>query len=241
MRFSNVLRYGLWLGLLATADANRREYKGMTTPWLPHLVLNTLILLLPDLYHLLPQPGDGRSMAEQTYRLAHDLIGAAAEDNPDYAEYIAPVTIGYLLSHPRFDIYKGDLGKIRILGFGLDAIPHGLAGYTLTRLTRRTTYYAARRIGPDTWIGKLLRWGDRHPVLLTLMALSAATTLWEGEEYAVHNYELAQRDNDPTKINMQWDIEDTERDAAANIIGWALGILAELRSKKYPMRSEPEG
>jgi hypothetical protein len=52
MRASDLARYGLWCGIVVTAEGNRREYH-MATTWLPHLATNTLSLLLPDIYRML--------------------------------------------------------------------------------------------------------------------------------------------------------------------------------------------
>src|SRR5690606_29274168 len=45
-------RYGIWLGLLGAANANRLCF-GLATTWLPHLLGNTIALLLPEIYQLL--------------------------------------------------------------------------------------------------------------------------------------------------------------------------------------------
>src|SRR5689334_1046192 len=98
MRFSNLVRYALWIGLLETANANRREYR-MLTPWVPHLVENTFFLLLPEIYEVLPEPTEAHpteSTFEKSYRAAHDLIRAAAHDNPEYAACVAPTALGYI-------------------------------------------------------------------------------------------------------------------------------------------------
>jgi hypothetical protein len=49
MQFSNMIRYGIWCGIAQTANANRQQYR-MTTTWLPHLLMNSVTLLLPEIY-----------------------------------------------------------------------------------------------------------------------------------------------------------------------------------------------
>ncbi len=53
MRAADLLRYGLWGAVAATAARNRKEY-GVPTAWLTHLAGNTVTLLLQDLLGLAP-------------------------------------------------------------------------------------------------------------------------------------------------------------------------------------------
>ncbi len=242
MRFSDLVRYALWVGVAATADANRREYR-MPTPWVPHLLMNSVSLLMPELYRILPQAAPeslDESNWQKTYRAVHDLLAAIAHDNPEYAACVAPVAIGYILSHPKFNIYKGDMAKIRIGGFGLDAFPHGTAAFSLTRLICDSAHLARRRLSRGNPLAPALRWADRHTVPLTFAALVGASFLWELEEYLVHKYELNLRDHDVEKINMMWDVDDMIRDSAANSIGWALGALLETQ-KPFDPAAVPQG
>ena len=63
--------------------------------------------------------------------------------------------------------------------------------------------------------------------------LVGATFLWELGEYRIHVYELKKNDNDITKINMMWDLQDTIRDCIANTLGWLIStILYGLRGKR---------
>src|SRR5262249_51463179 len=151
----------------------------------------------------------------------------AAHDNPEYAACVAPTALGYLLSHPKFNIYKGDLAKIRILGFGLDGYAHGASSFTLTRLIFDTAHLSARRISTGNPIAPFLRWLEKDAVAVTAAALVGASGLWELAEYLVHKYELGVKDHDVEKINMMWDVQDMLRDTAANAIGWALAVLLE--------------
>jgi hypothetical protein len=69
-----------------------------------------------------------------------------------------------------------------------------------------------------------LDWGRERPALVSFLALAALTAFWEYGEYRVHEYELKERGSIDA-INMQWSVEDTARDVAANVFGWALGVL----------------
>jgi hypothetical protein len=223
MRFQDIFRYLLWGGLIATADANRREYR-MITPWLPHLIYNTTALLLPDIVRILiPKQRRDLNFAEQ-------LLVKMVRDNKNYAIYVSPLTIGYMLSHPRFNIYKGDMAEIRVAGFGLDAIPHGATAFSLTMLLNDGLRTAARLDKSKNWFSRLLDWGSRNREITSFAGLIAATVVWEISEYNVHNYELAER-GDVTKINMQWSVDDTARDVAANTIGWLIGSWLSKRRK----------
>src|SRR5687768_8271393 len=138
MQLASLLRYGLWCGVLATAEGNRREYH-MTTTWLPHLATNTISLLLPDIYRLVacakPAGAHRRSMAGQLGQVTGGTLATMLCDNPAYVLYVAPLALGYMLSSPWLNIYKGDLAERRLAGFGLDALPHALTAFALTALT----------------------------------------------------------------------------------------------------------
>src|SRR5258708_30542007 len=52
-------------------------------------------------------------------------------DNPAYVSYVMPLALGYILSHPRFNIYKGSLAEIRVAGLGPGALPHAATRFAL--------------------------------------------------------------------------------------------------------------
>lgn len=211
------LRYGLWALLAYTADANRREYH-MQTTWLPHLVTNTLSLLLPDAVRLLfPRGWHSRNVVEET------LI-TMVRDNDDYAIYTAPLALGYITSHPRFNIYKGKWGDMKFAGFGLDSIPHAATGFALTGLVCDTLRVMSRQDEFSGRLSRFLRWGNNRRALVSFAILASVTFVWEYGEYRVHYYELAQR-GDVTKINMQWSAADTAKDVRSNFLGWLLAVL----------------
>src|SRR5258708_7060373 len=119
-----MLRYTLFGAIVATADANRRQYH-MSTTWLPHLLTNTFTLLLPDLYNaVVPEaqsqdnPAESHTSFEEAWQTVRKPLEVMIK-SPSYIIYVTPLALGYILSHPRFNIYKGDLAEIRLAGFGL--------------------------------------------------------------------------------------------------------------------------
>jgi hypothetical protein len=220
MHTADLLRYGLWCGVAATAAGNRRAYR-LTTAWLPHLLANTVSLLLPDLLRL--GRLRRRQAARPSLRLARDTLVAMVLDNPGYVRYVAPLAAGYLLSGPWLNIYKGEWAELRLAGLGPDSLPHAATAFALTALVC-DTLGAARQAEPAPGaLGDLVEWGQRHPALLSALVLALATALWEASEYRIYQSELAQRD-DPQQINMQWSRSDMLRDCIANAIGWALAL-----------------
>lgn len=223
MNVPDFLRYAIWGVVAATADANRREYH-MSTTWLPHLVTNTITLLLPDALRLLiptkPKPAN----------LVEDVMDEMVRDNPQYVTYVAPLAAGYILSHPKFNIFKGDMGDIRVAGLGLDAIPHAATGFALTSLIYDTLETACELEPKNkSLFAKFVRSCNQQPALVSLGVLSALTFFWEYGEYRVHFHELELREGDVTKINMMWSAEDTARDVIANVLGWVIAALLHRR------------
>lgn len=186
----------------ATANANRREYK-MATTWLPHLLTNSLSLLLPDILRILTlrqQRYSGTALSSSSLLAEKGLGGEVgtlldivqqslirmAHDNPNYVVYVAPLSFGYVLSHPRFNIYKGDLGAIRIAGFGLDTLPHTATALGFTLLVADTAEAAAEIAPPGSPWTSLVRWSGEHPSAFSALALAVATLIWEVGEYRIH-------------------------------------------------------
>jgi hypothetical protein len=217
------LRYVIWGVVAATADANRREYH-MSTTWLPHFVTNTITLLLPDALRMLvptkPKPAN----------LVEDVMDEMVRDNPRYVTYVAPLAAGYILSHPKFNIFKGDMGDIRVAGLGLDAIPHAATGFALTSLIYDTLETACELEPKNkSLFAQFVRSCNQRPALVSLGVLSALTFFWEYGEYRVHIHEMELREGDITKINMMWSADDTARDVIANILGWGIAALLHRR------------
>ena len=219
MNGPDFLRYFVWGVVAATADANRREYH-MSTTWLPHLVTNSITLLLPDALRLIIPANHKHD------NLVEAVMDEMVRDNPKYVIYVIPLAAGYILSHPKFNIFKGDMGDIRVAGLGLDAIPHSATGFALSALVQDTLQTAAE-LEPSnpSPLARLIRFANRYPALVSLGALSALTFFWEYGEYRVHQHELELRGGDITKINMMWSAEDTARDVVANLLGWAAAAL----------------
>lgn len=212
----DLLRYGLW-GLLAyTADANRRYYH-MTTTWLPHLLTNTLSLLLPDALRRLFGRRPARNAVEA-------VLFRMARDNDDYVLYVAPLAAGYILSHPRFNIYKGDWAELRLMGFGLDSIPHSATAAALSALVQDSLNVVAEVDDESTVFSRALDTAARHAPLVSLGVLGALTAIWEYGEYRIHKAELAERGS-AERINMQWSAADTRKDIVSNLLGWLLAVV----------------
>lgn len=228
MHVATLLRYGLWVAIVGTADANRRHYH-LTTTWLPHLLTNSLSLLLPDLYRLVavrphpphcPRPTTQLRAERQTIQT---VFAQLVHDNPAYVAYVAPLAAGYLLSHPQFNIYKGELGELRFAGFGLDAIPHSTTALALTMLSCDAALVAANNPHAAGLIAQILRWGAQHQVAFSALVLALATVIWEVGEYRIYRHEMAQR-GDMRLINMQWSVDDMLTDCASNGLGWILAL-----------------
>ena len=228
MKQADLLRYGLWCGIVVTAEGNRREYH-MTTTWLPHLATNTLSLLLPDVYRLLFRPKPDRASAkagpQSVAGEARDLMAATLTtmlcDRPDYALYVAPLALGYLLSSPWLNIYKGDLGEMQLAGFGLDALPHISTAFALTALVHDAAQIFGELARDSDAFGAGAQWLDRHKAAVSATILALATLLWELGEHRIYKHELTRRGS-LDSINMQWSAHDTAYDCAANAIGWLL-------------------
>ncbi|MBN8636460.1 MAG: hypothetical protein J0M07_14120 [Anaerolineae bacterium] len=216
-RHQNLLRYGLWLLVAQTAFANRQHYRLVTT-WLPHLLTNSLSLLLPDALRLI------FSSRHRSRNLIEATLLTMVRDNPRYAVYVAPLALGYIVSHPRFNIYKGKMGDLRVAGVGLDAIPHTATAFAFSALAADTVDTMGSHANYAGLLAALLRRSQQSPELISLTLLALITLNWEYGEYQMQQYELA-RVSDPTAINMQWTPADTARDVISNFLGWLLAML----------------
>ncbi len=217
-------RLGLWLALLNTANANRLHYH-LPTTWIPHTVGNSLGLALPEIVAaldaLLAQTGlDSASL---------DGLRAAARavtaDPPGWANTMAPVTLAYVVSHPQFNIYRGEWADLRVAGFGLDSIPHSWTAFSLTRLVYTSLAALDQHMPPNAALAPLTHWLNRSPVLITALVLAGLTLFYEYGEYRIHQEELAATGGDESKINMMWTMDDTLHDVGANTFGWLVATL----------------
>ncbi|MFO7323582.1 MAG: hypothetical protein DIU68_017775 [Chloroflexota bacterium] len=227
----DVLRYAVW-GLVAfTANANRRHYR-MTTTWLPHLTANSISLLLPDALRLLLRRPHPRNPVEA-------IVMRMARDNPHYVLYVTPLAAGYILSHPRFNIYKGEWAELRWMGFGLDSIPHTATAMAFTALVHDSLRVVSNVDTSPGLLGRLIDWAAKRSGLVSFILLALVTLVWEYGEYRVHKRELALR-GDITLINMQWSVEDTRKDVISNLIGWVLGLLLHRVERRLKLATVPE-
>ena len=217
MKRRDALRYGLWALMAQTALANRQYYR-MTTTWLPHLLTNSLSLLLPDVARRL------FAAKHKPRNIVEDTLITMVGDNADYVIYAAPLALGYIVSHPRFNIYKGDWAKLRVAGVGLDAIPHTATAFALTALIVDTLDTMGERETHEGLLADFVRWGDQHPALLTSGILALITLIWEYGEYRVHEHEIQQRGS-AEAINMQWSVQDTIVDICSNFVGCIAALL----------------
>lgn len=215
----DLLRYGLWALVAYTADANRRHYN-MRTTWLPHLATNTLSLLLPDALRLLFRRKRPQNVIEA-------VMFRMARDNEDYVFYVAPLAAGYILSHPNFNIYKGDWAELELAGFGLDSIPHSGTAMALSALVQDSLEVVAD-YDDGTIFSKVLDKAAEQAPLVSLGVLGLLTFIWEYGEYRIHKQEMAQRGS-AELINMQWSAADTRKDVLSNFIGWLLATLIKRR------------
>jgi hypothetical protein len=210
----DLLRYLTWALMAQTADANRRHYR-MATAWTGHFAWNTIALLLPDVLRwLLPR---------RPKALIPALMARMIRDNERYVLYVFPLAAGYILSHPRFNIYKGRMAELRAAGFGLDAIPHSLTALGLTLLVYDSVQAVESLDNGESVLSPLVDFAGDHLLLTTFAGVALPTALWESIEYFTHRYEMAQRGS-AELINMQWSVDDTAHDVASNFAGWALGL-----------------
>lgn len=216
MRKSDLLRYGLWAIMAYTADANRRHYN-MQTTWLPHLLTNSVSLLLPDALRLLFRRKHPRNAVEA-------VMFRMARDNESYVYYVAPLAAGYILSHPRFNIYKGDWAELELAGFGLDSIPHTATAMALSALVQDSLQVVADVDDEGTLFSRALDAAAQNSALVSLGVLGVVTFVWEYGEYRIHKTEMAERGS-AQLINMQWSVADTRKDVLSNFIGWVLAML----------------
>jgi hypothetical protein len=211
----------------------------MTTTWLPHLATNTISLLLPDVYRLLtrvtPAPGQSGPPPSELQQVVGSTLTTMLCDNPAYVLYVAPLALGYLLSSPWLNIYKGDLAERRLAGFGLDALPPAMTAFALTPLTRDTARVVGELSSTTAGLAELGGLIDRRQTLISAIVLVAATVVWELGEYQIYRHELARRGS-MEQINMQWSVSDTAYDCASNLLGWLLATgwhMADRRAARY--------
>lgn len=232
MKPTDLLRYALWLGVLNTGNANRK-YFGLPTTWVFHVTLNSFVLFLPEilrganrLWHLDARAAQNSDVVAATYTAIQKVV--LEEDR--YALYVTPVALAYIVSHPHFNIYKGEWAKIRLFGFGLDALPHSFTAFTFTNLVMDTLEAFRQHTPRDASWRRLAVRADRHSGMVAGALLAGASTLYESGEYAIHEEELRETGGDESKINLIWSAQDTLFDLMSNTLGWVVAVL--LRERK---------
>jgi hypothetical protein len=239
IKSSDVLRYALWLGVINTANANRK-YFGLPTTWVFHSAINSFILFFPEILqgtNKLLGLDERAKLKQDLITTVHKTLQETVVNNPNYALYVSPVALAYIVSHPQFNIYKGDFAEIRFLGFGLDAIPHSLTAFTFTHLMVDTLASFRRNTPIDAPWRQLAETADEHSTAVAGGLLVGASTLYEAGEYAIHNEELRETGGDESKINLVWSATDTVFDIMSNTLGWlAAALLGPPRRRRIPTR-----
>jgi hypothetical protein len=223
---SDLVRYALWLGVLATARANQKHFH-LPTTWVFHITFNSLFLFLPELYRGASQIAGLDARARQKRDLlttTHGVMQDVVVTNSHYALYVAPVALAYIVSHPRFNIYRGEWAKIRLFGFGLDAIPHSATAFGFTNLVMDALDAFRRHTPMDASWRKLAQRADERSANIAGALLAGASAFYESGEYAIHAEELRETGGDEEKINMQWSAVDTLFDLISNAAGWAVAV-----------------
>lgn len=232
-------RYALWLGVLYTANANRK-YFGLPTTWVIHTTLNTIVLFLPEITRGGAALLALEARAAEKQDVITTLYGAVKEavvENPNYAWEVAPLPLAYIVSHPQFNIYKGEWAKLRLFGFGLDAIPHSATAFGFSNLAMDGLAALNHHTPPDASWRALAQHADTYSAAVAGTLLVGASALYEAGEYAVHEEELRETGGDERKINMEWGVTDTVFDLMSNTLGWLAAAL--LRPLLHPARRAP--
>jgi hypothetical protein len=226
------LRYFIWLALANTAKANHRRF-GMATTWVPHLLGNSIALLLPEIYQVVDQLFDLGNRLEPHPDLSALLASfeQLVRDNPNYVDYVAPAALAYVVSHPRFNIYRGEWGDLNLLGFGLDSIPHSMTAYALSKLVYDTIETVEANLQADMLVWPPVKWMANHKDLVSGAVIALLTLGYETSEYLIYKAELRARDHDISQINMMWSLRDTIFDVLSNCIGWAVAAWLRPTSK----------
>lgn len=233
LKSTDLLRYALWLGVLNTANANRKFF-GLPTSWVFHITLNSFLLFLPEIVrgtNRILQLDARAKHKRDLITTAQQTIQNAVVENPNYALYVAPVALAYIVSRPNFNIYKGDLAKLRLSGFGLDAIPHFLTAFAFTNLMIDILAAFRRNTPVNASWRELAERADEHSENLAGAFLVGASALYEAGEYAIHEEEMRETGGDESKINLVWSAQDTLFDVLSNTLGWAAAVVLQRRKR----------
>lgn len=215
-------RAATWLILAESARANRAAFPTLPTTWLPHGLGNSVLLWMPEWVAALDRALGLNALCqkEPTLGACYRALDALCVNNPTWAWYVAPSALGYAVSHPRFNIYKGDLGEWQLFGFGLDAIPHSTTAFAVTLLLQDGIQTLADALPEESPLAPLVQPLGRHPALFSAAILATLSAVWETGEWSMQQEELRRTGGDASAINMQWDLRDTLYDLIANSAGW---------------------
>lgn len=230
------MRLGLWGLLLNTANANRLAY-GLPTTWVPHTLGNTLGLALPEIVDVVDVALGRVAPGSASLTAVRAAVQDVTSEPRGWTRTMAPVTLAYVASHPNFNIYRGRMGELRWLGFGLDSIPHSLTAAALTTLVYDGLTALRRRTPSDAAIAPVVEMAYHDRVALAAVFLASLTLFYEYSEYSIHQQELQATDGDVTKINMMWDAEDTVKDIASNTLGWLGATVIHLARAQRATRT----
>jgi hypothetical protein len=232
MQATDLLRYGLWGAVAATAARNRKEY-GVPTAWLTHLMGNTVTLFLPDLLGIAGIKRRPRAAPDSTVKALLRTLDRRVRQDPHYVGYVAPLALGFILSHPDYSIYHGRWAELTVAGFGVDSIPHGSTAYMFARLVSETTLCLAEELPSDSPLAPISRWAAANVDESAALAVLLVTVMWEVAEYFAYIAELRATGKDPSEINMQWSLPDSITDSLSNLVGLLLAIYVR-RAKSAP-------
>ncbi len=224
IKLDRLIRLVLWLGVLWSVQGTRRNSRVATT-WVTHLVGNTLLLGLPEIYRglstLLHLDRRSRNNPDSFISTANEVLCELVAENPSYAGYVAPVAGAIIVAHPKINLYRSPWANRQLFGLGLDSIPHALTAFALTQMVFDFLALPA--------ITKRFPHARRHSVEASAGVLAAASLFYETGEFAIHNQELRVVKDDPSKMAMEWSFPDTLQDLFANSMGWLAAIIVRSR------------
>ncbi len=229
MRAADLLRYTTWAAVAVTAERNRKEY-GVPTAWLTHLLGNTVTLFLPDLFRLAASRSPSWEPGHPTLRALFRTVDRRAHHDPNYAVYVAPLALGFILSHPDYSIYHGRWAELTVAGFGADSVPHAATAYAFTRLMSQSITTLRDELPDESELAPAVKWAAHHVDELACLAMLFLTLAWETSEYLAHVAELEKTGLEPHEINMQWSLPDAITDSFSNLLGMLAAIVVRRRA-----------
>ncbi len=220
MKRDQLLRLALWIGILWSVNGTRRNSR-LPTTWMVHLVGNTLLLGLPEIYRglsrVLHLDARARRNPDGIISTGNAVMNEMVVENPRYAVYVTPVASAIIAAHPSINIYKADWAERAFFGLGLDSIPHSLTAFSLTHMVYD---FLALPV-----VARRMPWATQHKTEISAGVLAAASLFYESGELAIHLQETKIIKDDPSKMAMKWSVPDTIQDLFANSVGWLAAVL----------------